>query len=170
MYLSDDDFKNVIKNSVLFSFDLIIHHESKYLLGYRVNAPAKGYWFVPGGRIRKGENLKKAFLRILKLELGILNDKVDTNELAKLEKPEGTLFNQIYLNDNNFNDPLVSTHYIAFGIKVNLINTDVIEKNLDQHSKMKWLELPEILTNPNVHINAKAYFKDEKLKFPIITI
>lgn len=35
-----------------------------YLVGERINRAAQGYWFVPGGRMYKGEALTKAFGRI----------------------------------------------------------------------------------------------------------
>ena len=67
--LSKEDFISIVKNTPLVSIDLVIENkEGEILLGWRNNQPAKGYWFVPGGRIRKDENFRKAFNRILKTE------------------------------------------------------------------------------------------------------
>jgi colanic acid biosynthesis protein WcaH len=72
MWLSDETFKSVIQHTPLISIDLIVRNEQdEVLLGKRVNAPAKDYWFVPGGRVRKNETLDDAFIRLVKEELGI---------------------------------------------------------------------------------------------------
>ncbi len=63
--LSDKEFMNLIKNAPLVSIDLIVKNKKdEVLLGLRKNAPAKGTWFVPGGRIGKNETLQEAFKRI----------------------------------------------------------------------------------------------------------
>jgi colanic acid biosynthesis protein WcaH len=43
---------------------------SEYLLGYRNNRPAQGFWFVPGGRFFKNETMGDAFIQLCKNELG----------------------------------------------------------------------------------------------------
>jgi len=54
--LSDDDFLRVIQNTPLVSIDFIIQNSSgEFLLGKRLNKPAKNFWVVPGGRSRKNE-------------------------------------------------------------------------------------------------------------------
>ena len=56
---------NIIDATPLVSVDLIIENRLKQiLLGKRVNRPAQGYWFVPGGRILKNETIKDAIKRI----------------------------------------------------------------------------------------------------------
>lgn len=54
----------------LVAIDLIVRSEEKVLLGRRTNEPAKGFFFVPGGRIFKGETARTAFQRITLAELG----------------------------------------------------------------------------------------------------
>ncbi len=52
--LNDSLFKTIVANTPLISIDLIIQNsQKKILLGKRINRPAQGYWFVPGGRVRK---------------------------------------------------------------------------------------------------------------------
>ena len=56
MLLDKDTFSTVIQNTPLISIDLIVENKKgQILLGKRVNEPALGYWFVPGGRIFKDE-------------------------------------------------------------------------------------------------------------------
>ncbi|MFC4195069.1 NUDIX domain-containing protein [Novosphingobium lubricantis] len=60
-----DTFLRVVDATPLIAIDLIVPNEDGgYLLGHRVNRPAQGFWFVPGGRIHKNERLDDAFRRI----------------------------------------------------------------------------------------------------------
>ena len=62
---------NIIDSTPLVSVDLIIKNPNKeILLGKRVNRPAQGYWFVPGGRILKNEKILDALKRVSKTEIG----------------------------------------------------------------------------------------------------
>jgi colanic acid biosynthesis protein WcaH len=78
MFLEKSTFQTVIASIPLMSIDLIVRNESgEYLLGYRNNKPAKGFWFEPSGRILKDEPMHIAFVCLVKDEIGInvkLND------------------------------------------------------------------------------------------------
>lgn len=68
--LSHDDCKQLVQNAPLFAIDLVIvNHSNEIFVGERLNAPAKGCWFVPGGWVYKNESLEEAFKRIPKAEL-----------------------------------------------------------------------------------------------------
>ncbi|MFT2520332.1 GDP-sugar hydrolase WbdI, partial [Escherichia coli] len=70
-FITSDKFREIIKLVPLVSIDLLIENENgEYLFGLRNNRPAKNYFFVPGGRIRKNESIKNAFKRISSMELG----------------------------------------------------------------------------------------------------
>src|SRR5262249_21199151 len=70
--LTRDEFLCVVRNTPLVSIDIIIKdRQDKVLLGLRLNEPAKGKYFVPGGVIRKNESIAAAFARIIKAETGI---------------------------------------------------------------------------------------------------
>ena len=47
--LSKSVFKNIIASTPLVALDFIIEYDNCFLLGKRINEPAKGYYFVPGG-------------------------------------------------------------------------------------------------------------------------
>ena len=52
--------------------DVVIFNKNKeFLLLKRRNEPVKGYWWIPGGRILKGELIEKAALRKAKEETGL---------------------------------------------------------------------------------------------------
>ncbi|GKT11804.1 MAG: hypothetical protein ISEC1_P0777 [Thiomicrorhabdus sp.] len=70
--LSLSDFKQVVQHAPLFAIDLVVLNSlNEILVGERLNAPAQGFWFVPGGRVYKSESLETTFKRISKAELGI---------------------------------------------------------------------------------------------------
>ena len=70
MYLDKKIFQTIVQNTPLVSIDLVIKNaQDQVLLGRRNNRPAQGYWFVPGGRIRKNETLAQAFKRLTCVEL-----------------------------------------------------------------------------------------------------
>jgi colanic acid biosynthesis protein WcaH len=62
MLLPPDIFRTVIASTPLIAIDLIVRNlQGQILLGWRVNRPAQGYWFVPDGRVLKNEALDNAF-------------------------------------------------------------------------------------------------------------
>lgn len=148
--LSKKDFTLIVKNTPLVSIDLIIENaEGKVLLGYRSNQPAKGYWFVPGGRIRKDELFAAAFSRIFQAETG------QTTEIEKAEFLG--VYEHLYPGDNFAGEADVSTHYIVIAYR---IVPGGSLKNLpeEQHSAYRWASPSEILEDPEVHMNTKNYF------------
>ena len=53
------------------SVEAIIMKGDSLLFLRRKNSPAKGEWWFPGGRIRKGETFKETLLREVKEETGL---------------------------------------------------------------------------------------------------
>ncbi|MCU4675019.1 GDP-mannose mannosyl hydrolase [Catenovulum sp. 2E275] len=146
MFLDKEVFKTVIANAPLISIDLIIENaQSEFLLGKRINKPAQNYWFVPGGRIYKGETLEAAFSRITKAELGntIVFDKA--------------VFEGIYQHfyDDSFVENSISTHYIVLAYKLKL---NEVQLNNAQHESYHWFSLSEIKDSNLVHPYTKDYF------------
>lgn len=151
MFLEKELFSSIVENTPLISIDLIVKSdENKILLGKRVNKPALGSWFVPGGRIYKDEKIEDAFKRITKDEIGKSYD-IST-----------AMFKGVYqhfYNDNVFNDNF-STHYIVLGFEI-MISEDLSLNNL-QHEKYKWFDETELLNSSEVYSYVKDYFKKQK--------
>lgn len=55
----------------LLCVDGIIGSKGRFLLLKRRIPPFQGRWWVPGGRVRKGERLAEAFKRIMRAEIGV---------------------------------------------------------------------------------------------------
>lgn len=148
--METNKFLEVIDLTPLVSIDLILQRsDHKYLLGKRSNKPAQGYWFVPGGRIRKNETLDAAMRRISKTELGF---EINITEALLLGA-----YDHIY--DDNFTAASdINTHYVALGYKVK-VASDICVHLDAQHTSLQWLSEDELLSAELVHNNTKKYFE-----------
>ncbi|SAL38221.1 NUDIX hydrolase [Caballeronia sordidicola] len=150
-HLGKADFLDVVRLTPLVSIDLIVTDGNRrVLLGQRRNRPAQGSWFVPGGRIMKGETLDTAFTRVVRDELGI----------ASVERSASRLFGVFeHHYDENFAGVAdIPTHYVVLAYSITLGGAVPIGR-FDQHSGYAWLLPTEVLTRSDVHPNAKAYFR-----------
>tara|TARA_R110001583_G_scaffold1285_1_gene10544 strand:- start:13433 stop:13906 length:474 start_codon:yes stop_codon:yes gene_type:complete len=149
MFLDKNTFSTVIESTPLVSIDLVVKNkEGQALLGERLNKPAKGFWFVPGGRILKNESMAKAFKRLTAEELG----QEFSIEQAQLLGP----YDHFY-NDNVFGDEF-STHYVAIAYVLTL-ETELSQLPLNiQHQSYKWFDIDALLQLNNVHQHTKNYF------------
>jgi colanic acid biosynthesis protein WcaH len=62
-FIPPKEYRKILEKIAIPCVDLVIHVDGKFLLHKRTNQPAKGKWWVPGGRIYKGETNEKAALR-----------------------------------------------------------------------------------------------------------
>ena len=149
--LSKDDFLHVVRLAPLVSIDLIVTDGNRrVLVGERRNRPARGTWFVPGGRVMKDESLDASFTRIVNDELGV----------ASVERSSSRLYG-VYEHryaDNFAGVPGITTHYIVLAHAMTLSGTVPIGR-FDQHSEYAWLLPDELLAREDVHENTKAYFR-----------
>lgn len=143
-----ETFKTVVANAPLISIDLVIKNRlGKILLGLRNNRPAQGYWFVPGGRIRKYESMKEAFSRLISEELGI-NDPIEQVELLGPYE---------HFYKDNFSGTDFSTHYVVLGYSL-LLDVDLKALPDEQHHDYRWFSIEELLASSEVHQHTKDYF------------
>lgn len=148
----DKSFLNVVASAPLVSIDLIVKNEQGHvLLGKRTNRPARGYWFVPGGSIRKDERMVNAFERISSAELGHPLELKDAKLMGVFEH----LYEDNFLGEDN-----VSTHYVVLAYECRLDPGARIVLD-GQHSEAKWWNVDELLENASVHVNTKAYFAND---------
>ena len=70
-HIPDDFYQAIIKVMPVLCVDLVIKIDGKYLLVKREKEPLRGRWWVPGGRVVKGETLVEAAHRKAAQELGI---------------------------------------------------------------------------------------------------
>ena len=145
-----EDFTHVVRLTPLVSIDLILRDpEGAVLVGLRNNEPAKGVWFVPGGRIGKDERLVEAFARLLDLETGLSIPFAEARLLGAYEH---------FYDTNRYCEPGYGTHYVVLGYELQLETRPAIKLD-DQHSAIKWMAVPALLAAPDVHDNTKAYLR-----------
>jgi colanic acid biosynthesis protein WcaH len=157
--LTELDFLDVVRLTPLIAIDLIVSDaEGRILIGHRRNRPARGTWFVPGGRIHKDETLDTAFTRIADAELGI-------GRLVRSSARFEGVFEHHYL-DNFAAEPDISTHYIVLAYALQFHGTQSIGR-LTQHSEYQWLAPAALLARSDVHENTKAYLRQKKKPGPL---
>jgi len=145
-----EDFAAIVRLTPLVSIDLIIRETGgRILLGRRVNEPARGVYFVPGGRITKNESRAQAFRRVCRNELG--------RECSMEEARFLGTFDHIYPT-NALNLPGFGTHYVVLAFEL-VRPLDYWILPPDQHADFVWFTEAEILRHPEVHENTKAYFR-----------
>lgn len=162
--LSRQDYLEVVKKTQVVSVDLIIQDDKgRILVGKRKNSPAKGTYFVPGGRIYKQENITQGFKRILKDEIGITN-------MSKVRWSFNCITDHIY--PDNFADALdengdsIPMHFVCIGINVYLdVGIEFDRETFQiQHDECLWLTPKELLLHKNVHDYTKRYFIESDKK------
>ena len=145
--LDAETFKTIVDATPLVSIDLLVRDsDHQILVGRRINRPAQGYWFVPGGRIRKNERLTDAFLRLTEQELGIALSIESARYLGLYEH---------FYTDSVFGDE-VSTHYVVHGFEVVLPSNGHVLPKI-QHSDYRWLSETEFRASDDVHLHSRWY-------------
>ena len=144
--LDDTTFKTIIDSAPLISIDILLKKDNKFLLGRRVNKPAKGYFFSTGGRINKNESIGNAMARIALNELNI--------ELKSIPKFIG-VFEHFY-DDSIYKN--VSTHYVDIAYEYEV--KEIPDLPTEQHSEYKWFTIDELLESKQVHKYTKDYFRN----------
>lgn len=155
--LDHDTFKTIVDKTPLISIDLVVRNYSgQILLGQRLNRPAQGFWFVPGGRILKDESIAKAFNRLTLNELGVALDIKNARYLGLYEH---------FYPDSIFTDKgsgiAVSTHYVVNGFEIILTDTNH-KLPEEQHGAYQWFSENELMTSEKVHVHSKWYFDKDK--------
>lgn len=147
--LDSDLFRQIVASTPLISIDLVVRNEQGLvLLGQRLNRPAQGFWFVPGGRVRKDERLAEAFSRLARDELGLSL----VLSSAKFLGP----FEHVY-NDNFFGTDF-STHYVVLGYELMIPEIALTTLPVDQHGGYCWFSVDELMASDQVHCHTKLYF------------
>ena len=140
-WITDEDWETIVRNVPIPSVDLIVQHNGGLVLGKRTNEPAKGEWFVPGGRIERGETLHEAVHRVAQKELDV----------------EVTIEQELGAYDHFYGVSDVGgtgKHYVAHGFVVETTGSDLSFD--DQHADLRVFDtLPE-----DLHPYVTAYLRD----------
>ncbi len=155
--LEEEDFQLIVKKAPLFAIDLVVVNEkNEVLLGKRINAPAKDYWFVPGGRVYKNESLPNAFIRISRTELG--------TEFSYHQAKFLGLYEHFY--KESFFSEQVSTHYINATHLIRA-NNQYLKLPKEQHLQYRWCTVQTLLKDPDVHKYSKLFITELEQYFGV---
>lgn len=154
MWIDLATFQSVVAHTTLVSIDLVVERsDGKILLGQRKNRPAKGYWFVPGGRVLKGESLDNAFERLCKTEL----DHKFKRKAARFMGVYEHFYDDSFFSEG---EDFPSTHYVVLGYHLRLKTESELILPDCQHHAFRWLSPAEIRHDQSVHEYSRAYLQD----------
>ena len=159
MFLVTKTFENIVTHRPICALDLcILNEKNELLLGKRKNPPAKGYFFVPGGRLRKGETLNLATNRLLKSELNYELPEKNFEKIKLLGAFEH-FYDENFLGNKSF-----SSHYliIAYSISLRFLNKKCTDSFNDQHEKYLWYN-NKLEKDIKIHPYVNKYLKKIKL-------
>jgi colanic acid biosynthesis protein WcaH len=150
MRLGRAEFLEVVARTPLVSIDVIVRRkDGAVLLGMRTNEPARGCWFVPGGRIHKNETIEAAFRRICADELGLETTLAGAKFLGVFEH---------FYSTNFAEQPGFGTHYVVLAYEIT--PRELPEKlPADQHGEFRWFDVENLLRTEAVHAHTRAYFE-----------
>src|SRR5204863_7326182 len=111
-YLDIADLAEVTRNAPIVSVDIIVRNrENKVLLMLRNDEPAKGTFFVPGGRICKHEPMEAAFERVVLREIG---------RPLRFAAARFRGIYQHFYTANRFGEPGSGTHYVVLAHEISM--------------------------------------------------
>ena len=147
-WLEPTELLELVRLGPLVSIDLVVQDpDGRILVGLRNNEPAKDTWFVPGGRVGKGEPLDMAFRRIIRDELGLARSRSACPALGVFEHFYSTNFREA---------PGFGTHYIVLAHLVRIDAQAQVTPDA-QHRELRWLLPAELTADAGVHRNTKVY-------------
>lgn len=152
--LSDHEFTRAVAALPLVSIDICVTGPNgSLLLGKRNNAPARGWWFTPGARIRKNEAIADALARVLRDELAL------PNAMAARATLMGA-WDHFY-PDSAF-DANTSTHYVNLPHWLQLTQAEMDalhppQGGREQHARWQWWPLDTATQDPSVHACVQTY-------------
>jgi colanic acid biosynthesis protein WcaH len=130
--LPADEFRFVIERTPLVSLDLLVRDPAgRLLVGLRRNEPARGCYFVPGGRIGKGSTHQEALREIAEVEIGLTGLEWDDRNV------EG-VFTHLY-DANALGAAGVTTHYVVIAYRVDVESFEPAARD-DQHLRFEWID------------------------------
>jgi colanic acid biosynthesis protein WcaH len=137
-------WRTVVEHVPVVSVDLVVRRDDAVVLGKRANEPAKGEWFVPGGRVHKHERLADAVARVAREEVGL-----DVG----IEKRLGVY--EHFYETADYED-VGGKHYVPVGFVVRA-EGGTLEGD-DQHSDVRWARPP--FDDLDLHPYVRTYLED----------
>lgn len=140
-WIPDEEWRSIVEHMPIVSVDLLVKVDNGVLFGKRRNQPVKGYWFILGGRVLKGETRVEAVHRIANTELS--TDVEIVESLGAFE----------HFYDTSDVDEVETKHYLANGYVVNP-ESDNFEPDAQHESFQIFRSPPD-----RFHKHVRQYFE-----------
>lgn len=137
-FINHDLYRQILESMPIACVDVAIVAAGKVLLVRRKDDPAQGQWWVPGGRVRKGETLKEAARRKALEEVGIpchVGPIIHTDETIFPDGPYGVAIHSIN-----------TCFFLYPESTANQVNLD------DHHADAKWVDTIDAELHPYVRL------------------
>lgn len=144
-HIPSKEWEIIVDNVPIVSVDLVVKMDGGVVLGKRRNKPAKGEWFVPGGRVYKNERLEDAAHRVAMDELSV-----------EIEIEEELGVYEHFYEKSDVDD--VGKHYVTRGYTVSVLGQQELIPD-EQHSDLKVFKNPPEKLHPYV----EKYLEDSEL-------
>jgi colanic acid biosynthesis protein WcaH len=134
-FITNSEYYTCVKNLPIATVDVVIFNKEKNrtLLFRRLNEPAKGKYYILGGRINKNEKILDAALRKLKEEINL---KINSQGLAYIGITEEFFPNSIFKK--------MKSNFIVMNYVLTLKNNLIEKLQLDsQHSGFRWFDIDD---------------------------
>lgn len=156
--LPDREFAQVVRALPLVSVDLVVLNlTGQLLLGLRRNAPARDWWFTPGGRVRKNESVAECLRRVALSELGVPFDRLRAKGVGLSAYGELMGVWDHFYEDSAFSAE-VSTHYVNLPHVLQLDQAlDLDALPTEQHCGWRWQAAQEAAVADDVHPYVRLY-------------
>jgi len=130
MHISEREYVRIQELLPILCVDIALIYQGRCLLLQRLNQPAQGQWWFPGGRVLKNELIKDAALRKSQAEVGL------AGEFKRILSIEETIFRK-----NNGMKSDIHTVNVCCHMTVQ----DISSLNVDgDHSDFRWVDHNEI--------------------------
>ena len=126
-FIPEEDYKKILDFVPVACVDIVVVLGDKFLMGKRINEPARGAWWIPGGRVFKGEILEETAVRKISEELGVV---ANTNDFTFLTGKE-TMFENSAVEG-------VSSHTINSVFVLKLNEEPEVNLNASDFSEVRW--------------------------------
>ena len=90
VHIPEDQYNSILELMPIVCVDVVIVYQGYALLIKRANEPAKDEWWLPGGRLYKGETLEDCAIRKAKEETGL------DCEVSHMIRVSNTIFDNVH--------------------------------------------------------------------------
>lgn len=145
--LSDEEYVRVLNNVVVCCVDCAVVCSDEMLLGVRTDEPAKGSWWIMGGRMKPGEDPRQTARRVLQREIGL--DVQTLDEIEDLNLSISYIWRTRSQPPQDHGCHMVGLYYC---IRIGEDKRDALACATNtEFAARRWTPIREVAKNPSYH-------------------